>query len=147
MKKLLIILIIVFVVTFLLFATNNTDLEADRTAIKQAALDYIEGWYEGNAERMEKALHADLTKRGVQIQPQTQKTLLSFANASNMVEYTRAGLGKSPEKKEKVEITILDVFKNMASVKCVSPVFVDYLQIARCNGEWKIINVLWEMNR
>lgn len=82
MKKLLIILIIVFVVTFLLFATNNTDLEADRTAIKQAALDYIEGWYEGNAERMEKALHTDLTKRGVQILPQTQKTLLSFANAS-----------------------------------------------------------------
>jgi hypothetical protein len=30
--------------------------DADRTAIKQAALDYIEGWYEGNAERMERSV-------------------------------------------------------------------------------------------
>jgi len=36
---------------------------ADATAIKQTALDYIEGWYEGNAERMERALHPELAKR------------------------------------------------------------------------------------
>ena len=34
--------------------------DADREAIKATALDYIEGWYEGNPERMERALHPDL---------------------------------------------------------------------------------------
>ena len=36
---------------------------ADSAAIRATALDYIEGWYEGNAERMERALHPELAKR------------------------------------------------------------------------------------
>ena len=36
---------------------------ADTGAIKATARDYIEGWYEGNAERMERAVHPDLAKR------------------------------------------------------------------------------------
>jgi hypothetical protein len=34
-------------------------------AIRQAAVDYIEGWYTGDADRMERALHPDLAKRRV----------------------------------------------------------------------------------
>jgi len=64
-----------------------------------------------------------------------------------MVEYTRAGFGKNPEKKQKIEVIILDVFKNTAWVKTVSPDFIDYLQIAKYNGKWVIVNVLWEMNK
>src|SRR5262245_52406842 len=43
--------------------------EADLAAIKQTALDYIEGWYEGSAERMERALHPELAKRIVRTDP------------------------------------------------------------------------------
>src|SRR5262249_48228671 len=43
--------------------------EADLAAIKQTALDYIEGYYEGNAERMERALHPELAKRIVRTDP------------------------------------------------------------------------------
>jgi len=42
---------------------TSTLSETDRDAIKATALDYIEGWYEGNPERMERALHPDLAKR------------------------------------------------------------------------------------
>src|ERR1700716_2944726 len=37
----------------LLFAEARAQTPDDTHAIKQTALDYIEGWYEGNAERME----------------------------------------------------------------------------------------------
>lgn len=147
MKKIALLVFLLVFLIVLLLASENTNTEAEKAAVKQAALDYIEGWYEGNAERMERALHSDLTKKGVQVLPQTGRTLLNYASASNMVEYTRAGLGKNPKKKQKIEVTILDVFKNMACVKIVSPDFVDYLQIAKYNGEWKIVNVLWEMNK
>jgi hypothetical protein len=30
-------------------------------------------------------------------------------------------------------------------VKIVASDWVDYLQVAKFNGEWKIINVLWEL--
>jgi len=35
----------------------------DEAAIRKTALDYIEGWYAGDAARMESALHAELAKR------------------------------------------------------------------------------------
>ena len=36
---------------------------ADRDAIVRVALDYFEGWFDGDAARMERALHPDLAKR------------------------------------------------------------------------------------
>ncbi len=36
---------------------------AEAQAIRQVALDYVEGWYEADVERMQRALHADLVKR------------------------------------------------------------------------------------
>ena len=39
---------------------GSYDSAATREAIKKTALDYGEGWYEGSAERMERALHPDL---------------------------------------------------------------------------------------
>jgi DNA phosphorothioation-dependent restriction protein DptG len=147
MKKVTLIVIAVLILVFSLFAVSEENTDQKKEAIKKAALDYIEGWYEGNPERMERALHPDLNKKGVQVIPKTGKTVLNFASASMMVEYTRAGMGKNAEKKEKCEVIILDTFKDIASVKCISPDFIDYLLIAKCSGEWKIANVLWQMNR
>ncbi|MGH7543457.1 MAG: hypothetical protein ACREK7_05910 [Gemmatimonadota bacterium] len=36
---------------------------ADSAAIRAAALDYIEGWYSGDAGRMARAVHPELVKR------------------------------------------------------------------------------------
>jgi hypothetical protein len=32
----------------------------------------------------------------------------------------------------------------MAAVRAKSVAFVDYLQLAKVDGQWKIVNVLWE---
>ena len=36
---------------------------ADRDAIVRVALDYFEGWFDGDAARIERTLHPDLAKR------------------------------------------------------------------------------------
>ena len=41
----------------------QTDSPSDNAAITKTALDYIEGWYTGDAVRMERALHPELAKR------------------------------------------------------------------------------------
>jgi len=146
MKKLALVLILTIISLVLVFGSAKED-EKENAAIKQAALDYIEGWYEASAERMDLALHPDLNKKGVQLIPKTGKTILSHLSKTNMVEYTRAGAGKNEEKKSKVEVVILDVFKNTASVKTVTPDFVDYLHLVKSEGQWKIVNVLWEPNK
>jgi len=119
---------------------------ADTAAIKQTALDYIEGYYEGNAERMEKALHPDLAKRIVRTHPQNGQSALAQMSAMTLVQITRAGGGKdTPKEKQQKEVTILDVFENAASVKIIASDWIDYLHIAKFNGRWVIVNVLWEM--
>jgi len=118
---------------------------ADSAAIKQTALDYIEGWYEGNAERMEKALHPELAKRIVRTNPQNRSSLGQMS-AMTLVLGTRAGGGKdTPKDKQQKDVTILDVFENAASVKVVASEWIDYLHIAKSNGRWVIVNVLWEL--
>ena len=115
--------------------------EAD--AIRQTALDYIEGWYEGDATRMERALHPELAKRIVLTDASGQNTL-SQMSAMTLVGRTRTGIGKNDTRRQK-DVTILDVYENAAMVKVVASDWVDYLQMARWNGQWKIVNVLWEL--
>lgn len=119
---------------------------ADAAAIKQTALDYIEGWYEGNAERMERALHPELAKRMVETNPQTGRSRLNQMSALSLVQGTRSGGGtKTPKDKQQKDVTILDVYEGAASVKVVAGAWIDYLHIVRFNGRWVIINVLWEL--
>jgi len=119
--------------------------DADREAIKQAALDYVEGWYEGNAERMERALHPELAKRIVRTNEKGQSSLGQMS-AMTLVQNVKRGGGKqTPKERQQKDITILDVFENAACVKLVASDWIDYLQVAKFNGRWVIVNVLWEL--
>ena len=147
-------LLILLAFALFLFAYAEADAQnanasvpaADAAAIKQTALDYIEGWYEGNAERMERALHPELAKRIVETNPQTGRSRLSQMSAMSLVQGTRAGGGtKTPKDKQQKDVTILDVYEGAASVKIVAGAWIDYLHMARFNGRWVIVNVLWEL--
>lgn len=49
---------------------------ADSSAIRATALDYVEGWYTGDAERMTRAVHPELVKRIVVTDTVTGKSVL-----------------------------------------------------------------------
>ena len=145
MKKIILILSmgLVFCVSGIQGQTSVSD--ADKAAIKQTALDYIEGWYEGNPERMERALHPELAKRIARTNQQGQSRLDQMS-AMSLVQGTRRGGGKNtPKEKQQKDVTILDVFENAASVKVIASDWVDYLHVAKFNGRWVIVNVLWEL--
>lgn len=119
---------------------------ADSAAIVQAALDYIDGYYSGNAERMERALHPDLAKRIVRTNPANNRSALEQMSAMTLVQITRAMAQRPvPEDQRRSEVRILDIFENVAAVRIDASTWIDYLHLARWNGQWKIVNVLWEM--
>ena len=127
-------------------AQTVTSPADDRAAIRQAALDYIEGWYEGNAARMESALHPELAKRIVRTNPQNRRSQLDQMSALSLVLGTRRGGGKeTPPARQQKDVIILDVFENAASVKVVASDWIDYMHMGKFNGRWVIVNVLWEM--
>lgn len=114
---------------------------ADSAAIRQTAMDYIEGWYEGNAERMARALHPDLAKRIV-----FPDGRLSHMTAEELIGATKSGGGKgTPAGEQQKDYTLLDVFGGAAVARVVARDWIDYLQIAKYEGQWVIVNVLWEL--
>lgn len=118
---------------------------ADSAAIRATALDYIDGFYTGDAARMERALHPDLAKRIVTRTPGEAETLQEMT-ADQLIQMTAGGGGtRIPDDQQISDVTILDIFEGIASVKVVAGLWVDYMHIARVDGEWLIVNVLWEM--
>ena len=65
-----------------------------------------------------------------------------------MVDATRNG-GGSPALAEKKNwtITILDSYEEIAAVKVSSGEYMEYIHLARQDGQWQIINVIWTANR
>lgn len=126
--------------------TAPTTSAAEEAAIRKAALNYVEGWYEGSAERMQAALHPDLAKRIAATDAATGKSKLNHMTAEQLVESTRKGFGKNtPLEKQIKEVKVLDVFGNAATVRAEMSGWIDYMHLAKVDGEWKIVNVLWAL--
>jgi hypothetical protein len=133
------------VATLALPSTSQGQSAADSAAIRSTALDYIEGWYTASAERMERALHPDLAKRIINTNPRG-RNVLGHQSAMTLVQNTRAGGGReTPVAQRRTDVRILDIFGNTASVRIDADSWVDYLHVAKWNGRWVIINVLWEL--
>ena len=147
MRTLFLILIASFMFSVPAVHGQTKVSDADRQAITQTALDYVEGWYEGNPERMERALHPDLAKRVV-FTDDKGRSRLEQMSAMGLVQGVKRGGGKdTPKDKQQKDVTILDVFENAASVKAVMSGWIDYMHMAKVNGRWVIVNVLWELKR
>lgn len=138
------ILTLSFVLTVVFAGGAFAQTDADRESIRRAALNYAEGWYEGNADKMESALSPDLAKRIVRSNEKGQSSLGQMT-AMSLVQGTRAGYGKqTPKEEQQRDVTIFDVFGNAATVKLEMRDWIDFLHVGKFNGKWVIINVLWE---
>lgn len=143
MKRLVPVLCLISLVG--IFNDAPAQTAADSTAIVATALDYIDGFYTSDAARMERALHPDLAKRIVG-DPMGPESRLQNMTAAQLVDATaRGGAAGIPEEARREDVSILDIYNNIAAVRIDAGVWIDYLHVARWNGEWKIVNVLWEM--
>lgn len=106
----------------------------DREPVERAALDYFEGWFDGNPERMDRALHASLVKRsGADLTPTTKE---------EMVDATREGAGKRDAERE-LEVEVVEVYGDIATVVVRSVPFREYLHLVRAPDGWRIVNALY----
>lgn len=138
--------LLAFLAIVLTVPTARGQTATDTTAIRKAALDYIEGWYTGDADRMAKAVHTELAKRIVATHPKTGEEVFQHQDSTSLVTATNKGYGtKIPDGRRQKKVTILDVFEGAASAKIVAADWVDYLHLVKQNGDWRIVNVLWEM--
>jgi hypothetical protein len=142
MKKLFIILLFSLPTNFI-YANPNYLILSDSAAIVQTALDYGDGFYSGDATRMEKALHPDFNKVSPMKLSESGNTILYYSTFSGLIEMTRAKVGFIEEDARKIRVTVFKIDGDIAFAKIMTAMFNDYLEMVKINEQWKIINVLW----
>ena len=84
-------------------------------------------------------------KRIVVIDTVSKKAQVDGMCKTVLVNYTRRGFGtRTPEARRKADVVIYDITGDAAIAKLTMADWVDYLQLARVDGRWVIVNVLWE---
>lgn len=122
---------------------SASEVRGDREQVAAVARDYLESWYSADPERMGRALHVDMVKRYVHALPTGRQVVRSLTR-DQMVEMTRAGGGsKVSPGSRKIAIDVLEVSGDIAVARASSSEYVEYLSLAKCNGQWMIINILW----
>jgi hypothetical protein len=118
----------------------------EHDAIVRAALDYFEGWFEGDAVRMRQVLHPDLAKRSPDDAPTPGE--LEKLTAQEMIEATAQGIGRTRDVPDRrIEVEVEHVHREIANVTVRSAVYVEYLHMMRTREGWKIVNALWQRPR
>jgi len=117
----------------------------EREAVRQAVLDYVEGVYNVDPSRIERSVHPDLAKRGYWREQGKESYTSGNMSYAELIEVSKNWnkSGKLPKDAPK-EITIFDVQDQTASAKLVAAWGTDYFHLAKQNGRWMIINILWQ---
>ncbi len=115
--------------------------------VERACLDYIEGFYEGDTAKLIRSLKPSLYKFGYwkndktgKYDPDGQMTYRQAIDYAKRVfekkNFAKAGAPKKVE--------ILDIMNTVAAAKVTAWWGIDYILLAKQDGEWKIEQVLWE---
>jgi putative lumazine-binding protein len=115
----------------------------DAAAITTCLRDYFEGWFDGDAVRMDRALHPGLAKHSIR-QDAARSETLDVTTRDEMVEATRQGRGRQRDVPDRaIRIQIVGVSGDIATVVVHSAVYVEYALLARTAAGWQITSTLW----
>ena len=116
------------------------DVSADVDAVAAVATEYFQSWFAGDGDRMRACLHPALAKRTPE-RPGAESLELHEDPTETLVADTATGEGTGFKPGQ--EVTVLDVFRDIATVMVRSEPFVEYLHLARFGQRWLIVNALY----
>ena len=144
MRKLLVAAVL-FAAATLPVAAVQSGAAAERAAVQQAALDYIEGIYTSDVSRIERSVHPQLQKRGfwrdAPTQPWGPQSVMTYDQLINLTKTWNAKKDRDTTIKK---VDVFEVLDQTATAKTTAMWGVDYLHLAKYDGRWKIINILWQ---
>ena len=119
---------------------------SDRDLVYAAIEDYVDALYLVQPDRIKKSVHPNLTKKGfwrpkdkTEYSPESTMTfdqLVDLASKWN----AKGNVPKDAPKK----IEIFDVQDQTALAKLTAVWGTDYFQLAKYDGKWMIVNIVWQ---
>ena len=122
----------------------------DRAGVERAALDYIEGFYEGDTVKIIRSIDPELSKLGFSYKSEQKRYVTYPMDFRSAVQFAKDVIENkdyaAPEDAIK-KIEILDLQKKIAAVKLTLYWGIDYLLLVKHDDAWKITKVLWQSHK
>jgi hypothetical protein len=127
-------------------AAGGQTATADREAVQRAALDYLEGFYEGDSTKHIRSIHPSVYKYGFFYRANESRYNGSQMRWEGFHAYTRnvRSTGERAPANAPKEVLVFEVLDQTASVKVTAFWGIDYLLLAKFDGKWMITHVLWQ---
>lgn len=118
----------------------------DTAGVRAAVLDYVEGVYLVAPERIARSVHPSLVKQGMvrtPAGPYAGPEPMNFTGLHRMAGSWNKG-GRVDAKTAPKEIAIYDVQDATAVAKLTASWGTDYFLLAKLEGKWMIMQILWQ---
>lgn len=137
---------LIILLCLLTFNLNQAQTSS-KEGIEKACMNYLEGFYEGNQDKLKESLQPSLNKFGFwkdkdsddyrQVNHMSFEAALAFAE--NVKEKKEFPANDAPKK-----IEILDISNTIASAKVTAWWGIDYILLSKRGDKWMIEQVIWE---
>jgi hypothetical protein len=119
---------------------------ADVAAVRRTVEDYFLGWFDGDAERMRRALHPRLVKRSYRSRDGQPAALSPIVTAQQMIGATAQGEGRRSDDRQ-IDVVVDDIHDSIATARVSSVPFREYVLLVRTSDGWRIVDTLWTPTR
>ena len=117
----------------------------EREAVRRATLDYLEGFYEGDSTKIVRSVRPDVRKAGY-YREGTGPYAPDEMPFKAMIDYTNnfKKAGRTTPATAPREVIVGEINDQTATAKVVAWWGIDYLHLAKYDGKWMIVNVIWQ---
>ena len=131
-------------VLFSSVALTRSQSAQEREAVRTAALDYVEGIYNVQPERIERSVHTTLVKRGFYKKDAATPYVEMPMSYEQLVNLARNWNKEGKRDTSVKKVDVLDVLDQTAVAKVTASWGVDYMLLGKYDGAWKVSQILWQ---
>ncbi|NNE34200.1 MAG: hypothetical protein HKN13_03125 [Rhodothermales bacterium] len=120
---------------------------AEVSGIEYAVMDYVEGIYNVEPDRIERSVSKDLVKYGFwrkSADSEYRGTAMNFEQLTELAGSWNTDNRQELNDKSPKEIVVLDVLDQTATAKLTAHWGIDYFQLEKTGEKWMIRHVLWQ---
>jgi peroxiredoxin len=114
--------------------------DREKSAIKKAAEEYIQGIFSSDTKRLESVVHPEYNKVTFTKAKDSEKYILRKQKYSSLIENSNAKLIMVDEPKWMIEVTVLDAMDGLAVAEIFTESNYEYVQMFKAGEQWNIVN-------
>ena len=143
------LILVLFAISGIALQAQSAQVEydPDYQAVNAAILDYVEGLYLVDSARIARSVHPDLRKRGYWYNGKEKAYRdnldMTYTQLKELASSWNKDGNNANDQTVKI-IHIYDINDRTASAKLTAAWGIDYFHLAKLDGRWMIMNVLWQ---